>query len=75
MKTVILDEFIYPFKDAHEFMHGIYHGETLQYYGGNTGILSRWTTHLYRRLHCEIVSVDTTTRNHFSLQHNPHLKA
>lgn len=72
MKTVILDEFVFPTEDKHIFAHGFRSGLVLQYYEGeDTGFLINWTPTYHRHLGCERVRVDTTTPNRFALYHNP----
>lgn len=66
MNTVILSEYNIPTKDKHIFSHGIHRGEALQYYGGNTGVLIRWTPTYHRIQSCERVKVDTVTPQNFN---------
>ena len=75
MTTVILSEYNIPTEDKHIFAHGIHSGEALQYYGGDTGVLIRWTPNCHRRQSCECVKVDTTTPQHFNpWMQNPYYK-
>lgn len=75
MTTVILSEYNILTEDKHIFAHGIHSGEALQYYGGDTGLLIRWTPNYHRRQSCECVKVDTTTPQYFNpLMQNPYYK-